>query len=56
LAVRWVLSYPGIFLNTVGDITLLPKALDAANRFTTAPDAATIRDEIARLKMLPLFV
>ncbi|MEJ2302271.1 MAG: hypothetical protein P8Y14_12160 [Anaerolineales bacterium] len=32
-AVRWVLGTPGIFLNTVGDIHLLPKVLDAADRF-----------------------
>ena len=56
LAVHWVLSRPGIFLNTAGDITLLPKVLDAASRYTTAPDAATMRDWIARLEMLPLFV
>jgi aryl-alcohol dehydrogenase-like predicted oxidoreductase len=56
LAVHWVLSYPDIFLNTVGDITLLPKVLDAANRFTAAPGGAAMRDEIARLEILPLFV
>jgi predicted aldo/keto reductase-like oxidoreductase len=36
-AVGWVLGRPGIFLNTVGDIHLLPKVLDAAARFTTRP-------------------
>jgi aryl-alcohol dehydrogenase-like predicted oxidoreductase len=56
LAVHWVLSCPGIFLNTVGDIALLPKVLDAASRFTSAPDAAAMRDASQRLKMLPLFV
>jgi len=29
LAVNWVLGRPGIFLNTVGDVTLLPKVLAA---------------------------
>ncbi len=56
LAVHWVLSRPGIFLNTVGDIALLPKVLDAASRFTSAPDAAAMRDAAVRLQMLPLFV
>ncbi len=56
LAVHWVLSRPGIFLNTVGDIALLPKVLDAASRFTSAPDAAAMRDATARLEVLPLFV
>jgi predicted aldo/keto reductase-like oxidoreductase len=56
LAVHWVLSRPGIFLDTVGDIALLPKVLDAASRFTSAPGPAAMREATARLEMLPLFV
>jgi len=56
LAVQWVLARPGIFLNTVGDVALLPKVLDAAARLTGAPDEAAVRDATARLEMLPLFV
>ena len=55
-AVHWVLARPGIFLATVGDIRLLPKVLDAASRFTSAPDDATMREQCARLETLPLFV
>jgi aryl-alcohol dehydrogenase-like predicted oxidoreductase len=55
-AVHWVLARPGIFLATVGDIRLLPKVLDAANRFTSAPAEETMREQMARLEMLPLFV
>lgn len=55
-AVHWVLSRPGIFLNTPGDLTLLPKVLDAARRFqpeaTPAPSAAAM----AELEATPLFV
>jgi len=36
-AVHWVLGRPGIFLNTAGDLGLLPKVLDAASRFTRRP-------------------
>jgi aryl-alcohol dehydrogenase-like predicted oxidoreductase len=59
LAVHWVLKQPGIFLNTVGDIHLLPRVLDAANRFQA--DSAGPTDEqmsalVARLGMEPLFV
>lgn len=36
-AVHWVLRRPGIFLNTPGDINLLPKVLDAAKRFVPGP-------------------
>ncbi len=56
LAVHWVLSRPGLFLNTVGDIGLLPRVLDAAGRFTSAPDATAMRDAAVRLEMVPLFV
>jgi aryl-alcohol dehydrogenase-like predicted oxidoreductase len=36
-AVHWVLDRAGIFLNTAGDLALLPKVLDAASRFTRRP-------------------
>jgi aryl-alcohol dehydrogenase-like predicted oxidoreductase len=55
-AVHWVLSRPGIFLNTVGDITLLPKVLDAASRFQGAPDDVEMQELVARLHVEPLFV
>lgn len=56
LAVHWVLARPGIFLNTVGDTALLPKVLDAADRFTSAPGDAVMREAYARLRSVPLFV
>jgi aryl-alcohol dehydrogenase-like predicted oxidoreductase len=56
LAVHWVLARPGIFLNTVGDTVLLPKVLDAADRFTSAPTDAVMREAAARLRAVPLFV
>jgi hypothetical protein len=37
LAVWWVLGHAGIFLNSVGDVDLLPLVLDAAKRFHKAP-------------------
>ena len=55
-AVHWVLARPGVFLATAGDIHLLPKVLDAASRFRTAPDDETMREQSARLEMVPLFV
>ncbi len=54
--VHWVLARPEIFLATVGDIRVLPKVLDAASRFTAAPDEETMRRQQARLEMVPLFV
>jgi aryl-alcohol dehydrogenase-like predicted oxidoreductase len=55
-AVHWVLSRPGIFLNTVGDIHLLPKVLDAASRFQTGPTDQDMDSMVKRLQMVPLFV
>ncbi len=53
---HWVLGRPGVFLNTVGDIHLLPKVLDAAERFQSKPSDEAMRDDLARLEMIPLFV
>jgi aryl-alcohol dehydrogenase-like predicted oxidoreductase len=55
-AVHWVLSRPGIFLASVGDIHLLPKVLDAASRYNSAPAEETMHQQRTRLEMLPLFV
>ena len=55
LAVHWILGQPGVFLNTVGDIHVLPRVLDAASRFTTRPDEAAIQDLLHRQQMQPLF-
>lgn len=54
-AVHWVLNRPGIFLNTVGDIDLLPKVLDAAARFTPQPQKA-LNEKMAAISTEPLFV
>jgi predicted aldo/keto reductase-like oxidoreductase len=55
-AVHWTLRRPDIFLNTVGDIHLLPKVLDAASRFTETPEAAEMQTVAEKLEMTPLFV
>jgi aryl-alcohol dehydrogenase-like predicted oxidoreductase len=55
-AVHWVLSRPYVFLNTVGDIHVLPKVLDAASRFEAGPSEATMTAQVATLEMAPLFV
>jgi predicted aldo/keto reductase-like oxidoreductase len=53
-AVHWAMSRPDIFLNTAGDIHLLPKMLDAASRFQPTAQKA-IDAEVAQLEMEPLF-
>lgn len=55
-AVHWVLGRPGLFLNTVGDIYVLPKVLDAANRFQARPSDAEMAASLKTLEMAPLFV
>jgi aryl-alcohol dehydrogenase-like predicted oxidoreductase len=59
MAVHWVLKRQGIFLNTAGDIHLLPMVLDAASRFqadTPRPTDEEMAALVARLGMEPLFV
>jgi aryl-alcohol dehydrogenase-like predicted oxidoreductase len=55
-AVHWVLGRPGVFLNTAGDLTLLPKIFDAASRFAERTPDAAMRDLVAKRDMAPLFV
>ena len=56
LAVWWVLGRPGVFLNTVGDVNLLPLVLDAAERFERRPSDAHVAAMLERSKAQPLFV
>jgi predicted aldo/keto reductase-like oxidoreductase len=56
LAVRWVLADPRVFLNTVGDVGLLPLVLDAASRGGERPADAEMDDLLRRREMSPLFV
>lgn len=55
-AVHWVLGRPGVFLNTAGDLTLLPKIFDAASRFTSRTPDDAMRELVAKRDMAPLFV
>ena len=41
-AVHWVLARPRLFLNSVGDVHLLPLVLEAADQIGPAPDAAAM--------------
>jgi aryl-alcohol dehydrogenase-like predicted oxidoreductase len=55
-AAGYVLARPGVFLNTASDLGLLEKILDTAERYTSAPAEADMRDLVARREMTPLFV
>ena len=55
LAVHWLLGNEGLFLNSAGDVHLLPKVLDAADRFTEKPAEALMLDRMRELGMKSLF-
>jgi len=55
MTVNWVLGRDGIFLNTVGDIHVLPKVLDAAERFDHRPTDDEMRRLVDQWHMEPLF-
>jgi aryl-alcohol dehydrogenase-like predicted oxidoreductase len=55
LAVHWVLGHPNLFLNTVGDVHVLPKVIDAAERFTEQPSDEDMQAMVKRLDMQSLF-
>jgi len=54
-AVQWVIGRPNIFLNTAGDITLLPKILDAASRYQERPSDEEMAKMVTTRQMTSLF-
>ena len=56
IAVSWVLGRDGVFLNTVGDIHILPKVIDAAERFTQRPSDEQMGELETAFGLEPLFV
>ena len=56
LAVHWVLGRPEAFLLTAGDVDILPRLLDAAERYQQRPPDEAMDDLAARRQVEPLFV
>ena len=56
LAVHWVLGEPGVFLNSAGDLELLPRVLAAAERFDARPGEAEMAGLLSERRMSTLFV
>ena len=56
VAVHWAMGEPNTFVITTGDVNLLPKILDAAERFVTRPNDDEVQRMVERLHMEPLFV
>ncbi|MHB1294067.1 MAG: aldo/keto reductase [Anaerolineae bacterium] len=55
LTVAYVLGTDGVFLNTAGDIHILPRVLEAATRFEHAPSERDMAELAERMGMVPLF-
>lgn len=55
LAVHWVLGRDGVFLNSVGDIDVLPRVLEAAERFVERPSEAQMVAMHQSQQVEPLF-
>jgi len=56
LAVWWAMGRREVFVNSVGDVDLLPLVLDAASRFGEAPDESAMQALLSRSHSEPLFV
>ena len=54
-AVHWVLARRGVFLNTVGDLDLLPVVLEAAGRFEASPGEDAMRMVVEARRATTLF-
>jgi len=54
-AVHWVLGNPQVFLNTAGDIHVLPKILKTATRFRERPTDEEMTKLVRDAHMAPLF-
>jgi aryl-alcohol dehydrogenase-like predicted oxidoreductase len=55
LAVHWALGLPGVHLNAAGDLSVLPKFLEAASRYTQRPGDAEMAAMLDGRKMTALF-
>jgi aryl-alcohol dehydrogenase-like predicted oxidoreductase len=55
LAVYWVLGNPSVFLNSLADMQVLPKVLDAASRFSERPTDAAMESMLIEQGAVPLW-
>jgi aryl-alcohol dehydrogenase-like predicted oxidoreductase len=56
LAAHWVLGRPDAFLLTTGDVEILPKLLDAADRYEARPSDEQMAELAASKDLAPLFM
>jgi hypothetical protein len=54
-AVHWALGHPDLFVITAGDLQILPKMLDAAQRFEAQPADAEMDADTEAFDIQPVF-
>jgi predicted aldo/keto reductase-like oxidoreductase len=54
-AIHWALANPQIFLNTPADISILPKVIQAAEKFERKPSDNTMESDLKKFGITPLF-
>ena len=54
-AIHWILGLPDVFVNTAGDLALLPKILDAASRFARPTPEEDMAAMLGSTRMTSLF-
>src|SRR2546426_7217224 len=54
-AIHWAMGLPGVFLNTAGDLNLLPRFLDAASRYQRRPSDEEMAAMLGQARMTSLF-
>jgi aryl-alcohol dehydrogenase-like predicted oxidoreductase len=54
-AMHWAIGVPGVHLNSAGDLTLLPRILDAAGRFERRPSDEEMTTMLDAIRMTSLF-
>jgi aryl-alcohol dehydrogenase-like predicted oxidoreductase len=54
-AVHWIMGIPDVFINTAGDLTLLPRVLDAASRYMARPADEAMAAMLESQRMTSLF-
>jgi aryl-alcohol dehydrogenase-like predicted oxidoreductase len=56
LATWWALGREGVFVNSVGDVSLLAAVLEAAEKFSRTPNDDEMNALLERTQSIPLFV
>ena len=54
-AVHWALARSGVFICTAGDVQIMPKVLEAANRLEARPGDTVMQSLLEQREMAPLF-